>query len=87
MQEPIQPTMTMVSNFIPRRSLRRFAFQTRNKINYNSVVWIDAVAIYLAVLVVSGVGSIVDYLKEQEFTKRANEENAGYKVSSKIILN
>jgi len=43
-------------------------------------VWIDAVAIYLAVLVVTGVGSIVDYAKEQEFTKRTNEENAGYKV-------
>lgn len=36
----------------------------------------------MAVLVVTGVGSTVDYLKEQEFNKRTREENAGYKVSS-----
>lgn len=81
MQEPIQLTMTMVSNLIPRGLVAGSRFLTRNKINYNCAVWIDAVAIYLAVLVVTGVGSIVDFAKEQEFTKRTNEENAGYKVS------
>jgi magnesium-transporting ATPase (P-type) len=43
-------------------------------------VWIDSVAIYLAVLVVSGVGSIVDWFKEREFVARTNEENAENKL-------
>lgn len=38
----------------------------------------------MAVFVVTGVGSTVDYLKEQEFTKRTREENAGYKVSPSL---
>lgn len=38
-------------------------------------VWIDSVAIYLAVLVVSGVGSIVDWSKEREFVNRTKEDN------------
>ena len=79
----------MVSNSIPWRSEHTDCFEpfwlhrtrTRNKINYYCIVWIDSIAIYLAVLVVTGVGSIIDYLKEQEFTKRTREENAGYKVS------
>jgi len=43
-------------------------------------VWIDSVAIYFAVLVVSGVGSIVDWTKEKEFVARTREENAENKV-------
>ena len=39
-------------------------------------------AIYFAVLVVSGVGSIVDYTKEVEFVNRTKEENAANLVSS-----
>lgn len=38
--------------------------------------WIDGFAIMVAVLVVSGVGSIVDYRKEIEFVKRRNESDA-----------
>jgi len=33
-------------------------------------VWIDSAAIYFAVLVVSGVGSLVDWVKEREFIAR-----------------
>lgn len=37
-----------------------------------SIAWIDGFAIMVAVLVVSGVGSIVDYRKEVEFVYRRN---------------
>jgi len=37
-----------------------------------SIAWIDGFAIMVAVLVVSGVGSIVDYRKEVEFVFRRN---------------
>lgn len=76
--------MAMVSNFIPllnRFSARRTRFVREIKLIIICAVWIDSVAIYIAVLVVTGVGSTVDYLKEQEFTKRSNEENSNYKVS------
>lgn len=76
--------MAMVSNFISqsfRVSARPTRFQREIKLIICFSVWIDSVAIYVAVIVVTGVGSIVDYLKEQEFTKRTREENANYKVS------
>jgi len=40
-------------------------------------VWIDSVAIYMAVIVVSGVGSLVDWTREREFVKRTIEDNQG----------
>jgi magnesium-transporting ATPase (P-type) len=40
-------------------------------------VWIDSVAIYFAVIVVSGVGSLVDWTREREFVKRTIEDNRG----------
>jgi P-type E1-E2 ATPase len=38
-----------------------------------STAWIDGTAILIAVIVVSGVGSVVDWRKEIEFVNRANE--------------
>lgn len=39
------------------------------------IVWIDGVAIYIAVLVVTLVSAVVDHKKEQEFVKRAANED------------
>ena len=58
----------MVSiNFI--RAHRPPSGRTRclNKINYNPVAWIEGTAILIAVIVVAGVGSFVDYKKEIQF--------------------
>jgi len=38
-----------------------------------NIAWIDGFAIMVAVAVVSGVGSVVDYRKEVEFVKKRNE--------------
>ena len=38
------------------------------------LAWIDGTAILIAVAVVSGVGSVVDWRKELEFVKRTNED-------------
>jgi hypothetical protein len=46
------------------------------------IAWIDGFAIMVAVLVVSGVGSIVDYRKEIEFVSRRNDAD-----KSKIVSN
>jgi len=39
--------------------------------SHYSTAWFDGAAIYLAVLIVSGFGSIVDWRKEKEFVKRS----------------
>ena len=44
--------------------------------------WIDGTAILIAVIVVSGVGSVVDWRKEIEFVNRANEGQLANVVSS-----
>ena len=48
----------------------------------NIVAWIDGTAILIAVIVVSGVGSVVDWRKEIEFVNRANEGQLANVVSS-----
>ena len=48
----------------------------------NFVAWIDGTAILIAVIVVSGVGSVVDWRKEIEFVNRANEGQLANVVSS-----
>jgi magnesium-transporting ATPase (P-type) len=40
-----------------------------------ATAWIDGTAILIAVIVVTGVGSMVDWRKEIEFVNRANDEN------------
>ena len=45
------------------------------------LAWIDGTAILIAVVVVSGVGSIVDWQKEIEFVNRANDDQKGNVVS------
>jgi magnesium-transporting ATPase (P-type) len=42
-----------------------------------ATAWIDGTAILIAVVVVSGVGSIVDWQKEIEFVNRANDDQKG----------
>lgn len=39
--------------------------------DHYSTAWFDGAAIYLAVLIVSGFGAIVDWRKEKEFVKRS----------------
>ena len=46
------------------------------------LAWIDGTAILIAVAVVSGVGSTVDWRKEIEFVKRTNEDSDQNIVSS-----
>jgi magnesium-transporting ATPase (P-type) len=41
------------------------------------LAWIDGTAILIAVIVVSGVGSFVDWQKEIEFVSRANDDTKG----------
>ena len=54
----------------------------KNKINYIiCLAWIDGTAILIAVVVVSGIGSIVDWQKEIEFVNRANDDQKGNVVS------
>jgi hypothetical protein len=46
-----------------------------NKINYNTVAWIEGTAIFIAVFLVATIGSFVDYRKEVQFVKsRAKSE-------------
>ena len=60
----------------------------RNKINYNFSVsvlaWFDGAAIYLAVLIVSGFSSIVDYKKEKAFVESQKIEEASNEVSDAL---
>jgi Ca2+-transporting ATPase len=42
--------------------------------------WVDGFAIMVAVLVVSGVGSVVDYRKEAEFVRKRNETEDAKKI-------
>ena len=49
------------------------------------IAWIDGFAIMVAVLVVSGVGSIVDYRKEVEFVLRRNNADKSKLVSDIFI--
>ena len=53
--------------------------------NYNvsfiNVVWFDSFAIYLAVIIVAGVSSFVDWRKEKEFVKRSQDDEDNKLVS------
>jgi len=45
------------------------------------IAWIDGFAIMVAVILVSGVGSTVDYRKELRFVQKRNESNAVKRVT------
>lgn len=50
------------------------------------LAWFDGAAIYLAVLIVSGFGSIVDWRKEKEFVKRSQASEDAKFVSTSARL-
>ncbi len=49
---------------------------------FSQLAWFDGAAIYLAVLIVSGFGAIVDWRKEKEFVKRSQADEDAKFVSS-----
>ena len=59
----------------------RFDFKLKLIIICLCVAWVDGFAIMVAVLVVSGVGSVVDYRKEVEFVNKRNLSDSLRKVS------
>jgi hypothetical protein len=50
------------------------------------LAWIDGFAIMVAVILVSGVGSFVDYRKEIRFVEKRNASNAVKRVSMQIKI-
>jgi hypothetical protein len=50
------------------------------------LAWIDGFAIMVAVILVSGVGSFVDYRKELRFVEKRNASNAEKRVSLPIKI-
>jgi hypothetical protein len=69
----------MVSVPFPKGVSANF-FVVLNKINYN-IAWIEGFAIFVAVFVVSGVSTGVDYSKEQSFVKSRLASDANNIVS------
>ena len=60
--------------------------RSKTKINYNRLARIEGTAILVAVMVVAGVGSFVDYKKELQFVKSRHKSDEKNVVSIYLVL-